>query len=96
MVSLEVIEREIDELEHRQASFKTCERLSVLYIVRDHLLPTVQDERTRRLEGSEFLDACSGVSFPALMEVLNEHVQTLALVQPKAYEGLMRKIRNLS
>lgn len=96
MISLETIEREIDELEHRQASYRTCERLSWLYTVRDHLLPTVRDERTQYLEGSEFLEACSGISYPALMEVLNEHVETLAVVQPKAYEALIRKIRAIS
>lgn len=96
MINLETIERSIDELEHREASYRTCERLAWLYVVRDHLLPSSRDERTQYLEGSEFLEACSGISYPALMEVLNEHVQTLAVVQPKAYEALLRKIRALS
>lgn len=97
MISLETIEREIDEVEARSdTTYRTCERLAWLYIVRDHLRPEAQPAKTQYLDGSEFLEACSGVSYPALMEVLNEHVQTLAIVQPKAYEGLLRKIRALS
>jgi hypothetical protein len=95
MISLETVEREIDELEHREASYRVCERLSWLYIVRDHLRPETDERRTQYLSGSEFLEAASGVSYPALMEVLNEHVQTLSVVQPKAYSALLRKIQQL-
>lgn len=97
MISLETIEREIDEIEARSdTTYRTCERLAWLYVVRDHLRPEVQVGKTQYLSGSEFLEACSGVSYPALMEVLNEHVQTLAVVQPRAHESLLRKIRELS
>lgn len=97
VISLETIEREIDEVEARSdTTYRTCERLAWLYIVRDHLRPEAQVGKTQYLNGSEFLEACSGVSYPALMEVLNEHAQTLAVVQPRAYSSLLRKIRELS
>ena len=95
MISLETIEREIDELESRETTYRVCERLSWLYTVRDHLRPTNGVERTQELSGSEFLEACSGVSYPALMEILDEHMQSLAVVQPRAYESVMRRIREL-
>ena len=96
MISLETIEREINELENRHdTTYNVCERLSWLYIVRDHIRPTEDGRTTQTLSGSEFLELASGVSYPALMEVLNEHVQTLAVVQPRAYEALMRRIREL-
>lgn len=96
MISLETIEREINELENRDTTYNVCERLSWLYTVRDHIRPTTDGRMTQTLTGSEFLEACSGVSYPALMEVLNEHAQTLAVVQPRAYESLLRRIRELA
>jgi hypothetical protein len=95
MISLETIEREIDELESRETTYRVCERLSWLYTVRDHLAPTRGDDRTQELSGSEFLEACSGVSYPALMRVLDEHMQSLAVVQPRAYSSLLRRIQQL-
>jgi len=95
VISLETIEREISELEARETTYKVCERLSWLYTVRDHIMPKREDELTTYLSGSEFLELASGVSYPALMQVLNEHMQALSLVQPKSYESIMQKIREL-
>lgn len=96
MISLETIEREIDELESRETSYKVCERLSWLYVVRDHLMPKKRDsELTTYLSGSEFLELASGVSYPALMQIINEHMQALSVVQPRLYESIMGKIREL-
>lgn len=97
MISLDTIEREINELEARgETTYAQCERLSWLYIVRDHLRPVSEDSRvTNELTGSEFLEACSGVSYPGLMRVLDEHVNAIKVVYPKAYQDLLAKIRAL-
>ena len=96
MLSLETIEREIDELEHREASYRVCERLAWLYTVRDHLMPKRSpDGITDNLSGSEFLELSSGVSYNELMGILNEHLQALSILQPKVYEALLSKIRAL-
>jgi len=96
MIDLEIVEREINDIEvSKDTTYRTCERLAWLYIVRDHLRPTKADPRTQAMDGSEFLEACSGVSYPALMTILDEHMQTLAVVQPRVYDALMRKIRAL-
>ena len=96
MIDLEIVEREINDIEvSKDTTYRTCERLAWLYIVRDHLRPTKADPRTQAMDGSEFLEACSGVSYPALMTILDEHMQTLAVVQPRVYEALMRRIRAL-
>jgi len=96
MIDLEIVEREINDIEvSKDTTYRTCERLAWLYVVRDHLRPTKADPRTQAMDGSEFLEACSGVSYPALMTILDEHMQTLAVVQPRVYDALMRKIRAL-
>ena len=97
MVSLDVIEREIRELEARgETTYAQCERLAWLYVCRDHLVPeTDERRRTQRLGGSEFLEACSGVGYPALMQVLDEHMQAIRTVYPREYERVMTSVRAL-
>lgn len=94
MISLEIIEREISELEAREASYKVCERLAWLYVVRDHMLPP-DVSRTQSLRGSEFLELSSGVPYPALMKVLDEHIEAIKVLYPKTYSALLDKIREL-
>ena len=91
---METVEREIDELESRETTYRVCERLAWLYVVKDHLAPS-GEATTEDMRGSEFLEAASGVSYRALMSVLDEHVQALSLLQPKSYDALMSKIRAL-
>ena len=98
MISLETIEREIEEIEStKDTTYRTCERLAWLYIVRDHLRPTQtpSDKRTQIIGGSEFLEASSGVSYPALMGILDEHMSALAIVNRKLYDTILDKIRAL-
>lgn len=95
MISLETVEREIDELESRETTYRVCERLSWLYTVRDHLLPTKADQSTQFMSGSDFLTACSGVNYPELMRILDEHMSALSVVQPKQYEAVLDRIRSL-
>lgn len=95
LISLETIEREIDELESRETTYKVCERLCWLYTVRDHLLPTRTDDSTQFMSGSDFLKACSGVSYTKLMRILDEHMSALSVVQPREYESVMDKVRSL-
>lgn len=95
MINLEVIEREISELEAtRDTSYRLCERLAWLYIVRDHLKGG-KDEGTPDMRGSEFLEVASGVSYPALMGVLNEHMETMKTLYPKSYQSLIDRIRGI-
>lgn len=96
MVSLETIEREISELEARETTYKLCERLAWLYIVRDHLMQKYgMASVPSHLSGSEFLDACDGVDYARLMDVLDEHMTALSVVHPKEYESVMDRIKRL-
>jgi hypothetical protein len=95
---LETIEREIEEIEStKDTTYRTCERLAWLYIVRDHLRPTQtpSGHRTQTISGSEFLELSSGVSYPALMGILDEHMSALAVVNKKQYEAIIDKMRML-
>ena len=100
MIDLETIEREIDKLEHREASYRLCERLSWLYSVRDHLYEKIYpQEGVERLKtalsGSEFLDAANGKPYEDVMKVVDEHLETIRMLYPKTYDGLVQRIREL-
>lgn len=100
MIDLETIEREISELEARQPSYKACERLSWLYIVRDHLYAKIYPPEGKTalkssLSGSDFLDAANGKPYEDVMRLVDEHLETLRLVYPKTFSALLDKIREL-
>ena len=100
MIDLETIEREISELEARQPSYKACERLSWLYIVRDHLYekiyPPEGSERLKTaLSGSEFMDAANGKPYEDVLKVVDEHLETIKMLYPKTYSSLVDRIREL-
>lgn len=101
MLNLEEIEREIKELEVRgETTYSLCERLAWLYIVRDHIregstgISALSGNRTGKLSGSEFLEACSHMDFNELMGILNEHMEAVKVVAPKEYHTIMRKIED--
>lgn len=100
MVDLETIEREISELEARQPSYKLCERLSWLYIVRDHLYEKIYpkecgERQKTALSGSEFLDAANGKPYEDVLKVVDEHLETIKMLYPKTFSSILDKIREL-
>ena len=95
MISLDVIEREISELEARETSYATVERLAMLYTVRDHLLPMAEPPQTVAAGGSEFLDACAGKPVDAVLGVIGEHMEAQRAMYPRVYDGVVRRLRAL-
>ena len=100
MIDLDMIEAEIDRLELRPTSFYSCRRLSTLYNVRDHILADrypkeVNTALKSSLSGSEFLDAANGKPYEEVMKVVDEHLETIRLLYPKTYDGLVKRIREL-
>lgn len=100
MIDLETIEREIDKLEHREASYRLCERLSWLYSVRDHLYakvypPEGETALKSALSGSDFLDAANGKPYEDVMKVVDEHLETIKMLYPKTFSAILDKIRQL-
>ncbi len=101
MIDLEEIERTIDDIEHtHDTTFRTCERLAWLYVCRDHLREQTSPEakvstEVAALGGSDFLDACDGIPYGLLMQVINEHMQVIRTLYPKEYASLVARIRSL-
>jgi hypothetical protein len=100
VIDLETIEREISELEARQPSYKACERLSWLYIVRDHLYAKIYPPEGKAtlksaLSGSEFLDAANGKPYEDVMRVIDEHLETIRLLYPKTFDSVVQRVKEL-
>ena len=94
MLNADIIEREIIDLEKRDTTYATCERLAWLYIVHDHLTQRIVQEKARaaEMEGSPFLAACSGADIAEILRVMDEHMEAVRVIYPKEYEAVIRKI----
>ena len=94
-MSIEEVERTILELEKRDTTYATCERLAWLYIVHDHLTQRIVQEKARaaEMEGSPFLAACSGAEIAEILRIVNEHMEALRLIYPKEYSAVIEKIK---
>lgn len=94
MLSIEEVERTILELEKRDTTYATCERLAWLYIVHDHLTQRIVQEKARaeRMAGSPFLEACSGAEIEEILRVMNEHMEAVLVIYPKEYDAVVKKI----
>lgn len=98
MVSLEEIEKTISELEGRDTSFANCEKLAWLYIVRDHLKNYQTPTTPMPFEtfgNSEFLQAVNGKGSQEVLAVIDELMETLKAIYPRAYDSVILRIESL-
>lgn len=89
----------IEECERGPCSFQNCGRLANLYIVYDHLFSEAQPrpktfaESTIGYEGeSDFSNAIKGKKALEMWSIMDELMQTIQTIQPRLYDGVMRKI----
>lgn len=96
MLSVEEVERTILELEKRDTTYATCERLAWLYIVHDHMTQRIVQEKSRaaEMEGNPFLSACSGAEIEEILRVLNDHMEAVKIIYPKEYDAVVKKIES--
>lgn len=96
MLSIDEVERTIIDLEKRDTTFATCERLAWLYIVRDHMRQDIAQEKAlaAELDGSPFLAACSGAVIEEILRVMNDHMEAVRLIYPKEYEAVVKRIES--
>lgn len=95
MISLDKIERAILEHESMDTTYANCEKLAMLYIVRDHLAGQSTDALALPDTGggeSDFLRAAAECGATAAWTVMDEMMEALRICQPRAYQGVMRKL----
>ena len=93
----------INELLEGKHSVQNCEKLAAIYTVLDHLYPVERipqgysgdegkAESIPRYGESEFLGAISGKNPREMWLLMDELMETLAVINPRLYDGVMRKI----
>lgn len=97
MISKDELDKTILELESRDTTYATCERLAWLYIVRDHITgqKSVQPTPLQVDPSSEFLQAADGKDSVAVFAVIDDLMDTIRVTAPRAYASVMRRIREI-
>lgn len=97
MISKEEIDRTILELEQKDTTFATCERLAWLYIVRDHITSqqTAQPTPLSVNPDNEFLQAVDGKDSVMVFGIIDDLMDTLQATAPRAYYSVMQKIKEI-
>lgn len=108
--NLKEIEWAIHELEQEESSFPVYAKLANLYTVRNEMLgvtaPQTQIAAYSESAGpaqvqleqygdSDFLQAVAGKDPVAAWLVMDELMDTLRVVNPRAYESVMRKLARI-
>lgn len=85
----------------RNPDSSTCIKLAAFYTIYDHLYPSTETKEvvTSKIEptigdygNSEFLQAVKGKKADVIWEIMDELVDTVQLINPKLYDGLMRQL----
>lgn len=106
MISQSDLEQAIAEcLGTRNPDVNTCLKLSAFYTIKDHLFPppketdfsfsppAVVSEAYVDYQGkSEFMQAVDGRPASEAWAIIDELMDTLAVIYPRLYEGVMRKL----
>lgn len=97
MINPEELDREILMLEKKDTTYANCERLAWLYIVRDHITgqTTVQPTPLDISGDSEFLLSVGGKDSVAVWEIMDELMDTMRVNNPRAYNYILEKIKNI-
>lgn len=86
----------IGECENEPPSFTSIKKLASLYTVYDHLYGMPHEEkRARTKANSEFLQAAEGKDTGAVLGIMDELMQTLSVLYPRAYGDIIRKIERI-
>ena len=103
MISIEQIGGEIAQLEEEKPTHATMQKLSALYIVRDHMILGNEDEpqtvmvtgKVPMISESEFSKQIYDRDVKKVLPVLDELMETLRLIQPRLYNAVMVKLAEL-
>lgn len=110
MLDPKEIDIEIARLEYGESSYPAYQKLANLYTIRNQMKQTEQREEpiqayslaaapepsyTGRYGDSDFLMEIEGKEPASVWAIMDDLMDTLHTVNPRVYDGVMRKIRNL-
>lgn len=102
MLDMHEIDAEITRLENSETTYHNCEKLSVLYAVRDGYAQEDKPVTAHRsaysyasAPSSEFVSAVKSKSLDDVLVVLDDHMAAIQALYPKEYAAVIRKIKDL-
>lgn len=111
MLDIKEVEWAISELEKAESSFTNFSKLADLYAIRDRIingneqnpepvamsyaLAAAQNDAIESYGDSEFLQSIAGKPSAATWAVIDELMDTLSVVNPRVYNNVMRKLRQI-
>lgn len=91
----------IRECEDSPSSYQNCQRLATFYTIYDHMFPPERQSEVRAEKviedygKSDFLLSIGRKNAEKVWYIIDELMSTLQAVNPKLYEGVLRKIDEL-
>ena len=97
MISADDLDLAIEScLNERNPDVNTCLRLAAFYIIKDHIAVPEDFSPPAEIVGyegrSEFMQKVDGKSTDEVWAIIDELMETLTIVNPRLYEGVMRKL----
>lgn len=92
----------IGELEDcENPTFQTCQKLATFYTIKNELFRDKENAtegvRIQKIVGnfgnSRFLRAIEGLDIDRVLGVVDELMETLSVINPRLYDGVMRKLK---
>lgn len=93
MIDMNEINEEIERLERGATTYSSCEKLSVLYAVRNNARNQDSGYSYAEAPSSEFVSAVKSKPLDDVLDILDAHMNVLKIVYPKEYDLIMQKIR---
>lgn len=96
------IKNEIETLENSETNWTNIQKLSWLYIVRDHItgdstnMIQFKQQDSMPTYSGEFGQAVSGKNIDGLMNILSEHMSVIKVLHPKEYQAVLDRIAEIS
>lgn len=98
MIDVAEVNKEINRLENGATNYSSCEKLSQLYVVRDHIQKDrsyAPDYSFAAYPTSEFLKATDGIPMEHILNVMDEHMEVIKAMYPREYKAIIKKIKNV-
>ena len=93
MIDLDAINEEISKLEAMPPTYATIERLSWLYIVRDHNKGESSAPGTIAYNsGTDFCKAVHGKDEQCVLALMDELMSTIKQIYPRLYDAVLEKL----
>lgn len=97
MLSQRELDNAIREFEDAPVNYENCAKLATFYTIFDHLYgdtetPKAPQEIVGYYGDSEFLKMAGGQNAENVWGILDELMDTLKVVNPRLYDGVMRKM----